>query len=169
MAILKVLQYPDARLRLKAKPVEKFNAETNKIVQDMFDTLYGSENCAGYAAIQMNIQKQIVVIDFSEKKNEPLCFINPVILETRGKTNEPEACMSVPSFYAAVERAEWVRVQALDANGKSFEIETDGFLAKCIQHEIDHLNGILFIDYLSPLKRRMYEKKLSKMKETVQV
>ena len=162
MAILTVLQYPDRRLRNKAQPVTDFGIETQKIVDDMFDTLYNSENTAGYAAIQMAIPKQIVVIDLSLEKNKPLCLINPEIIEKRGETYEPEACLSIPELFAPVKRAEWVHVKAYDREGKVFEITSGDFLAKCIQHEIDHLNGVLFIDYLSPLKRQRYEKALKK-------
>jgi len=162
MAILEVLQYPDDRLRNKAAPVTDFGPETQRIVDDMFETLYASENTAGYAAIQMNIPKQIVVIDLSLSKNEPLCLINPVILEKRGETYIPEGCLSIPELFAPVKRAEWVHAKAFDRNGKEFEITDGDFLARCIQHEIDHLNGILFIDYLSPLKRQRFEKMLRK-------
>lgn len=163
MPMLEVLQYPDERLRLKAEPVTDFGPETQKIIDDMFETLYGSENCAGYAAIQMNIQKQIIVIDLSVEKNQPLCLVNPNIVDQQGDTYEPEGCMSVPEVFASVKRAKWVHLQALDRHGNSFEIKDDTFLSKCIQHEIDHLNGILFIDYLSPLKRQRLDKKLKKL------
>lgn len=162
MAKLEVLQYPDDRLRLKAEPVTDFGPQTQQVIQDMFDTLYGSENCAGYAAIQMNIQQQIIVIDLSLEKNQPLLLINPEIIATEGETYEPEGCMSVPEVFASVKRAKWVHVKAQDKDGNEFEIKDDTFLSKCIQHEIDHLNGILFIDYLSPLKRQRLEKKLKK-------
>lgn len=163
MAILPVLQYPDKRLRLIAEPVTDFGSETQKIVDDMFETLYASADTGGYAAIQMNIQKRIIVIDYSEKKNEPLCVINPEFLEKRGEVFEPEGCLSVPGdTFCRVKRAEWVKVKAFDRHGKTFEIETDGYLSRCLQHETDHLNGILFIDYLSPLKRKLLDKRLKK-------
>ncbi len=163
--MLEVLEYPDPRLRLKATPVVAVNDDIKKIVADMFDTLYGSENCAGYAAIQVNIQQQIIVIDISARKNEPLCLINPKILATEGETNEPEGCMSLPDIYAPVKRAAWIKAIALDQNGEPYDIETDGFLASCIQHEIDHLNGILLIDHLSKLKRAKINKTLRKMRK----
>lgn len=160
---LPVLQYPDDRLRLKGAVVTDFGEATQRIVDNMFDTLYGSENCAGYAAIQMDIQQRIIVIDLSAGKNQPLCLINPEILAEEGETYEMEGCMSVPEATAPVKRARWVHIKAQDRHGKPFEIKDDTFLAKCIQHEIDHLNGILFIDYLSPLKRARLDKRLKKM------
>ncbi len=166
MAILKVLQYPDKRLRQVAQPVEDFGDATQKLIDDMFETLYASENTAGYAATQMNIQQQIIVIDLSELKNEPLCVINPEFLEKRGETFEPEGCLSVPGgVYEKVKRAEYVKVRAMDRHGKPFEIESDTFLSRCLQHENDHLNGKLFIDHLSPLKRQMIDKKLAKLRK----
>lgn len=165
MAMLEVLTYPDPRLRLKAKPVDVVDDAIKKIVDDMFDTLYGSENCAGYAAIQVNIQKRIVVIDISAKKNEPLCLINPKILAKEGETKNPEGCMSLPELFAPVKRAAWIKAEALDQNGEPFEIETDGFLAACIQHEIDHLDGILFIDHLTKMQKIKIDKALRELRK----
>lgn len=165
MAILKVLQYPDRRLRLKAKPVTDFGPATQAIIDDLFETLYASENTGGYAATQMNIQLQMIVIDASARKNEPLCVINPVFLEKRGETYEAEGCLSVPGgIYEPVKRAAFVKVSALDRYGQPLVIETEGYLSRCLQHENDHLQGRLFIDYLSPLKRQLVEKKLAKLK-----
>ncbi|OGT47117.1 MAG: peptide deformylase [Gammaproteobacteria bacterium RIFCSPHIGHO2_12_FULL_41_15] len=165
MAILEVLKYPDPRLRLKGEPVERVDNKIKKIVTDMFDTLYGSESCAGYSAIQLNIQKQIIVIDISARKNEPLCLINAKIVAAEGETQEPEGCMSLPDIFAPVKRAAWIKVEALDQNGEHLEIETEGFLSACIQHEIDHCNGILFIDHLSKLKRAKVENALRAMRQ----
>jgi len=170
MAVLPVLQYPDSRLRLIAEPVTDFGPETQKIVDDMFETLYASENTGGYAAIQMNIQKRIIVIDYSAQKNEPICVINPEFLEKRGEVFEVEGCLSVPGdTYCRVKRAEWVKVRAQDRYGKTIEIEADGYLSRCLQHETDHLNGILFIDYLSPLKRKLLDKRLKKYQARISV
>ncbi len=169
MAVLPVLQYPDKRLRLISEPVTDFGAETQKIVDDMFETLYAT-GAGGYAAIQMNIQKRIIVIDYSEEKNQPLCVINPEFLEKRGEVFEVEGCMSVPDdTFCRVKRAEWVKVRAQDRHGKSFEVEGDGYLSRCLQHETDHLNGILFIDYLSPLKRKLLDARLKKYNARISV
>ncbi len=170
MAILEVLQYPDKRLRLVAEPVKDFGPATQKIVDDMFDTLYASENTGGYAAIQMNIQHRIIVIDYSFEKNKPLCVINPEFLEKRGEVYETEGCLSVPGdTYCKVKRAEWVKVRYQDRHGEWKMVDTDGYLSRCLQHETDHLNGILFIDYLSPFKRRRIDKRLEKLRERMSV
>jgi peptide deformylase len=127
----------------------------------MLETMYEAPGI-GLAATQVNVQKRVIVIDISEEHDRPLCFINPSIVERRGTERSEEGCLSVPGFYEAVERAEWVRVQALDREGGAFELEADGLLAVCIQHEIDHLDGKLFVDYLSALKRDRIRKKLEK-------
>jgi len=167
VTILNILQYPDPRLRLKAKPVTDFGSETQKNVSDMFDTLYGTPHTAGFAAIQLNIQQSIVVIDLSEYENEPLCLINPEIVEKSAETTyEPEGCLSVAGEISEpVTRAASIKLSALNAKGVKFEMNCDGFLAKCIQHEVDHLKGILFIDYLSELKRSRIDKKLFKLRK----
>lgn len=162
--ILTVLTHPDRRLRNHAALVTDFGGETQGIVTNMLDTLYQDDSAAGYAAIQMNIQKQIIVIDLSEERNQPLCLINPQILEVSTELfTGIEACMSVPGeVYEQVTRPAEVKVTAFNPKGERFEIECDGFLAKCIQHEMDHLNGVLFIDHISALKRERAEKKIAK-------
>ena len=161
MAILDVLSFPDERLRTVAKPVESVNAEIKQLVSDMFETMR-DEKGIGLAATQVDRHVQVVVMDVSENQDTPRVFINPVITEKEGSTISEEGCLSVPGNYAKVDRAERVTVKALDAEGKEFELEADGLLAICIQHELDHLKGKLFIDYLSPLKRQRIRKKLEK-------
>jgi len=161
MAILDVLSFPDERLRTVAKPVEKVDEEIKQLVSDMFETMK-AESGIGLAATQVNRHVQVVVMDVSEDQNEPRVFINPEITHKNGSTISEEGCLSVPGNYAKVERAEEVTVKALDENGEAFELEADGLLAICIQHELDHLKGKLFVDYLSPLKRQRIRKKLEK-------
>ena len=161
MAILDVLSFPDERLRTVAKPVEEVNDEIKQLVSDMFETMK-DENGIGLAATQVNRHVQVVVMDVSEDRNEPRVFINPEIIRKDGSTISEEGCLSVPGNYAKVERAESITVKALDQNGESFELDAEGLLAICIQHELDHLKGKLFIDYLSPLKRQRIRKKLEK-------
>ena len=161
MAILDVLSFPDERLRTVAKPVEEVNDEIRQLVSDMFETMK-DENGIGLAATQVNRHVQVVVMDVSEDQNEPRVFINPEIIRKDGSTISEEGCLSVPGNYAKVERAEAITVKALDQNGESFELDAEGLLAICIQHELDHLKGKLFIDYLSPLKRQRIRKKLEK-------
>ncbi|TAA41107.1 peptide deformylase [Corallincola spongiicola] len=161
MAVLEVLHFPDERLRTVASPVPEVNDEVRKIVDDMFETMR-DENGVGLAATQVNIHKQIVVMDVSEKSDTPRVFINPVIIARDGIQCNEEGCLSVPGTYASVERAEKVTVEALDRNGEKYQLEAEGLLAICIQHELDHLQGKLFVDYLSPLKRQRIKKKLEK-------
>jgi len=161
MAILDVLSFPDERLRTVAKPVAEVNDEIKQLVSDMFETMK-DENGIGLAATQVNRHVQVVVMDVSEDQNEPRVFINPEIIRKDGSTISEEGCLSVPGNYAKVERAEAITVKALDQNGESFELDAEGLLAICIQHELDHLKGKLFIDYLSPLKRQRIRKKLEK-------
>ncbi|QCZ91976.1 peptide deformylase [Salinimonas iocasae] len=161
MAILDVLRFPDERLRNVAKPVETVNDEIKQLVSDMFETMR-DEKGIGLAATQVDRHVQVVVMDVSEDQNEPRVFINPEIIEKQGSTISEEGCLSVPGNYAKVERAEAVKVTALNENGESYELEADGLLAICIQHELDHLKGKLFVDYLSPLKRQRIRKKLEK-------
>jgi peptide deformylase len=162
MTILTVLSFPDEKLRTKAANVDQVTDETRSIIKDMFETMY-DENGVGLAATQVNIHQRIVVMDVSEDKNEPLVLINPEITHKSEETliNE-EGCLSVPGCYAKVERHAQVTVKALDENGKEFTLEGDELLGVCIQHELDHLMGILFVDYLSPLKRQRFKKKLEK-------
>ncbi len=161
MAVLTVLHFPDERLRTVASPVEQINDEVRKIVNDMFETMY-AEKGIGLAATQVNIHRQIVVMDLAEQGNEPRVFINPRIVAHDGEQSYDEGCLSVPGSYASIERAAHIVVEALDADGQPFRLEAEGLLAVCIQHELDHLQGKLFVDYLSPLKRQRIRQKLEK-------
>jgi peptide deformylase len=161
MAILEVLRFPDERLRTVAAPIDKIDKDIQTLIDDMLETML-EENGIGLAATQINVHKQLVVIDVSEKQDEPLILINPVITHMDGLTISEEGCLSVPNNYAKVERAEKIQVKALDKSGKEFSLEADGLLAICIQHELDHLKGKLFVDYLSPLKRQRIKTKLEK-------
>ena len=161
MAILDVLQFPDERLRTVAKPIDEVNSEIKQLVADMFETMR-EEKGIGLAATQVNQHVRLVVMDVSEEQNEPRVFINPEIVDKEGSTISEEGCLSVPGNYAKVDRAEKVTVKALDGEGEPYELEADGLLAICIQHELDHLDGKLFVDYLSPLKRQRIRKKLEK-------
>lgn len=161
MAILDILHFPDPRLRIKAKPVDVFDADLQRLVDDMFETMYDAPGI-GLAATQVNVHKRVIVIDVSEEKDQPLVLINPEILADRGLEEMQEGCLSVPDYFDNVQRSDWVRVRAQDQHGETFELETDGLLAVCIQHEIDHLNGKLFVDYLSELKRNRVRKRLEK-------
>ena len=161
MAILDILHFPDPRLRKHAQPVAVVDDEIRRIVDDMFETMYAAPGI-GLAATQVNVQQQIIVIDVSKDRNEPLVLINPEIVSRDGEEEMEEGCLSVPGYYETVRRAGRVRVRALDRDGQAFELETDDLLAVCIQHEMDHLAGKLFVDYLSPLKRQRIKKKLEK-------
>jgi len=161
MAILKILEFPDDRLRRKAVHVEIVDDSVHKLVDDMFETMYAAPG-VGLAASQVNIHKRVIVIDISEDKNAPLCLINPEIETSGGSEQMDEGCLSVPGIFEKVTRHQQVKVRALDRKGEPFELEADGLLAVCIQHEIDHLEGKLFVDYLSPLKRQLIRKKLKK-------
>ena len=162
MAILDILEFPDPRLRTEAKPVDKVDGSVLQLVSDMFETMYDAQG-VGLAATQINVHKRIVVIDVSDEGDQPLVFINPEITVLDGPDHEyDEGCLSVPGFHETVTRPEKVRVKALDRDGNSFEIEPEGLLAVCIQHEVDHLNGKLFVDYISPLKRKRIRSKLEK-------
>ena len=162
MAVLQVLHFPDERLRTIAKPVNEVTPEIQRIVDDMFETMYAEEGI-GLAATQVDIHQRIIVIDISENRDQRLVLINPELLQKGGETGIEEGCLSVPKQRALVPRAETITVRALDRDGKPFELETDGLLAICIQHEMDHLMGKLFIDYLSPLKRQRIRQKLEKL------
>jgi peptide deformylase len=161
MAILDILYYPDPRLRNKAKPVEKVDDAIRQLVDDMFETMYEAPGI-GLAATQANVPKRVLVIDISEEKTAALCLVNPEIVAREGEEQSEEGCLSVPGIYDTVTRSERVKVNALDRDGQSIELEADGLLAVCIQHEIDHLDGKLFVDYLSNLKRQRIRKKLEK-------
>ncbi len=162
MAKLNILRFPDARLRTKAKPVAEVTDKTRILLDDMLETMYDAPGI-GLAATQVNVHQQIVVIDVSEEKDEPYCFINPVITRAEGDEVCEEGCLSVPEYYAEIERAENITVVALDRDGKEFTLDADGLLAVCIQHELDHLKGKLFVDYLSPLKQKRLRKKFEKL------
>ncbi|WP_444996228.1 peptide deformylase [Aliikangiella sp. IMCC44359] len=161
MSILNILEYPDKRLRTVAKPVIEFDKKLQDQIDDMFETMYAAPGI-GLAATQVNIHKKLFVIDVSEDKSSPLVFINPEIVELRGVEEMDEGCLSFPGVYAKVERADEVTIKALDREGKEFQLDADGLLAVCIQHELDHTQGKLFVDYLSPLKRQRIRKKLEK-------
>lgn len=161
MSILTILEYPDKRLRTVAKSVEDFGPDLQKQIDDMFETMYAAPGI-GLAATQVNIHKQLFVIDVSENKNKPLVFINPEITELRGVEEMEEGCLSFPGVYAKVERADSITIKAYDRHGELFEMDADGLLAVCIQHELDHIQGKLFVDYLSSLKRQRIRKKLEK-------
>ncbi|MCC8988998.1 MAG: peptide deformylase [Candidatus Contendobacter sp.] len=161
MAQLNILHYPDSRLRKSALPVETVDDGVRALVADLLETMYAAPGI-GLAATQVNVQKRVIVMDVSESKNQPLALINPTLLDREGEEEMEEGCLSVPGFYEAVKRAERVRVSALDRDGEPFELETGGLLAVCIQHEMDHLDGKLFVDYLSALKRDRIRRKLEK-------
>jgi len=159
--ILEILKYPDKRLRTVAKPVENVNSEIKKQVKDMFETMYDAPGI-GLAATQVNFHQRLIVVDVSEECNEPICLINPEIIEKNGEIEWEEGCLSVPNYYESVKRANEIKVIALNELGQSFEIEASEMLAVCIQHEMDHLNGILFVDHLSKLKQKRLKKKAEK-------
>ncbi len=161
MALLEVLHFPNPRLRLKAQAVESVDESIRTLARDMLETMY-TEGGIGLAATQVDAQKRVIVIDLSEDRNEPIYLINPEITELEGSEQMKEGCLSVPGYYDLVERAEKIRFRYLDLDGNTIEREADGLLAVCVQHEIDHLDGKLFIDYLSPLKQQRLRKKLEK-------
>ena len=163
MAILNILEFPDPRLRTIAKPVAAVDARIQQLVDDMFETMYEAPGI-GLAATQVNVHKRVVVMDLSEDKSEPRVFINPKVEVLDGDLEAmQEGCLSVPGFYEDVKRIEHCRITAKDRNGEEFVLEAEGLLAVCIQHEMDHLNGKLFVDYLSSLKRNRIRKKLEKI------
>ena len=161
MARLPILEYPDPRLRIRAEPVTKVDADIRRFVEDLLETMYAAPGI-GLAATQVNVHKRILVCDVSADRTEPLCLINPEILSSEGTTNSEEGCLSVPEFYDYIDRAAKVKVRALDRDGKPFDFEAEGLLAVCVQHEMDHLEGKLFVDYLSELKRERLKKKAVK-------
>lgn len=162
MALLDILEFPDPRLRVVAKPVTAVDDVIRRLVADMFETMYHAPG-VGLAATQVNVHRQVVVIDVSEDKSQPLVFINPAItVLDETCVDYDEGCLSVPGFYETVTRPQHIRVRALDRDGEPFEIEPQGLLAVCIQHEMDHLNGKLFVDHISRLKRDRIRKKLEK-------
>jgi peptide deformylase len=168
MALLPILEFPDPRLRTKAAPLtpeQVADPAFQRLVDDMFETMYEAPGI-GLAASQVDVHQRFMVIDVSEEKNRPLVFVNPEILERAGEQVYQEGCLSVPNIFADVTRANEILVKSLDRNGQPFEMHVDGLLAVCIQHEMDHLEGKLFVDYLSPLKREMVRKKLAKARRT---
>ena len=164
MARLNILEYPNPRLRIKAEPVTVVDEEIRQLVDDMFETMQDAQGI-GLAASQVDVQKRVIVMDISEQRDEPRVYINPEIeILEPDTTPYEEGCLSVPGFYEAVDRPAHVMIRALDRQGNAFEEEAKGLLAVCIQHEIDHLEGKLFVDYLSPLKRDRIRKKLKKQR-----
>jgi len=163
MSNLAILHFPDPRLRQKALPVEVFDEDLVKFKDDMLETMYAAPGI-GLAAVQVNVLKRMMVVDISEDKSDPLCFVNPEILEHSGEIKTEEGCLSVPAIYEPVKRFEWIKVKAQDAEGNVFELEAEGLLAVCIQHEMDHLEGKLFVDYLSEMKRKRIQKKMEKLR-----
>jgi peptide deformylase len=161
MPILRILEYPDPRLRTKAAAVTNVDATVQRLVDDMLETMYDAPGI-GLAASQVNVHKRIIVIDISESRDNPQVFINPTLALSGGKLETEEGCLSVPGYYEPVTRRESARVSALNRDGDPFELETEGLLAICIQHECDHLDGKLFVDYLSNLKRTRIRRKLEK-------
>lgn len=164
MTVLNVLVFPDERLRTVATPVAVVNDDIRTIVDDMFETMYKEEGI-GLAATQVNIHQRIITIDIEGDKTNQIVLINPEILTCSGEAGIEEGCLSVPGFRGLVPRKEKVKVKALNRNGEEFVLDTDGLLAICIQHEIDHLNGVMFVDYLSPLKRNRIKDKLVKLQK----
>jgi len=163
MSILEILEYPDTRLRKIAKPVKKVDDKIHTLLGDMLETMYDAPGI-GLAATQVDVHLQVIVMDLSEEKNEPLVFINPELTILDGESEKmQEGCLSVPGFYEDISRIEHVLIKALDKTGTPFELEAEGLLAVCIQHEMDHLDGKLFVDYLSSLKRNRIKKKLEKI------
>jgi len=164
MSLLKILKFPDPRLRTTAVPVEAVDDEIRCLVDDMLETMYAAPGI-GLAATQVDVHKRVLVLDVSESKDEPQCFINPELLGQEGRSIGEEGCLSVPEVTEEVERAERITVRALDADGQQFEQQAEGLLAVCIQHEMDHLEGKLFVDYLSELKRQRIKKKAVKARK----
>ncbi|MBS83061.1 MAG: peptide deformylase [Gammaproteobacteria bacterium] len=162
MAKLKILHFPDNRLRQKCPKVEAFDSNLKQIVDDMFETMY-EENGIGLAAIQVNIIQRIIVIDISKERNEPLILINPEIINKQNKIEFEEGCLSVPGFYEKVERYNNITFKAQLTNGDTYNRDVEGLLSVCVQHEIDHLDGKLFVDYISSLKRERIAKKIQKL------
>ena len=161
MSLLNILEFPDPRLRTVASPVADVDEEVRQLVSNMFETMYAAPGI-GLAATQVDVHRQILVTDVSENRDQPYCLINPEVISGDGVTVTEEGCLSVPSIYARVERYESISVQALNQRGEAFTLDAEGMLAVCIQHEMDHLKGKLFVDYLSELKRQRIRKRLEK-------
>jgi len=163
MSLLPILHFPDPKLRTRAVPVEQVDDTIRTLVGDMLETMYEAPGI-GLAATQVDVHKRVIVIDVSEEKDQPLVFINPELIEKQGVEEMDEGCLSVPGIYEKVQRADRVRVRAFDRDGQTFELDAEGLLAVCIQHEMDHLEGKLFVDYLSGLKRQRIQRKLEKQR-----
>jgi peptide deformylase len=163
MAKLEILHYPDPRLRNQAEPVRSVDARIRKLVDDMLETMYDAPGI-GLAATQVNVAKRVIVIDISEDKSAPQVFINPVLSPTGKLTEAEEGCLSVPGIYEIVNRPEVVAIKALDRDGNPFKLRAEGLLSVCVQHEVDHLEGKLFVDYLSRLKQQRIRKKAIKQR-----
>jgi peptide deformylase len=161
MALLPILEYPDPRLKKVAAPVAAVTPDIRKLVRDMAETMYAAPG-VGLAATQVDVHKRVIVIDISEHKDELRVFINPELLSAEGEAECEEGCLSVPGYYDKVKRAARIRVRALDEHGEPFELDAEGLLAVCVQHEMDHLQGKVFVEYLSPLKRARLAAKLRK-------
>ena len=162
MSVLTILEFPDERLRKKAAAVKAVDDNIKQLLDDMLETMYESRG-VGLAATQVDVHRRVIVIDVSENKDAPLFLINPEIIAKDGVEESEEGCLSVPGFFEKVKRAEHVKVRALNRDGKPFEFEARDLLAVCVQHEMDHLEGKLFVDYISPLKRQRIKKKLEKI------
>jgi peptide deformylase len=163
MAKLPIIEFPDPRQRTVARPVKEVDTRIRQLIDDMFETMYEAPGI-GLAATQVDVHEQLLVLDVSEDKSYPMVFINPEVLSAEGHQVYQEGCLSVPGIYADVKRAGSIRVRALDRDGQPFEVNAEGLLAVCIQHEMDHLAGKVFVDYLSPLKRELVRKKLAKQR-----
>ena len=161
MAVLTILEYPDPRLRTRAKPVAVVDARIRRLIEDMFETMYAAPG-VGLAATQVDVHERVLVLDVSQERDQPLAFVNPEIVEREGVAAGEEGCLSVPGVFDLVDRSARIKVRAFDREGTPFELEAEGLLAVCIQHEMDHLDGKLFVDYLSELKRERLKKKASK-------
>jgi peptide deformylase len=161
MTKLAILEYPDARLRTRAKPVAEVDDAVRQLADDLLETMYGA-NGVGLAATQVDVHRRVIALDVSETRNQPLILINPELLSAEGEGPGEEGCLSLPGIYDKVSRATRIRVRSLDLQGKPFELDAEGLLAVCIQHEMDHLEGKVFVDYLSELKRQLIRRRLEK-------
>lgn len=166
MAILQILHYPDPRLRNVAEPVAEVTDEIKQLVDDMFETMYSAEGI-GLASIQVNVPHRVITIDTSRTKDQPLTLINPEILASEGTEKMQEGCLSFPGVFEPVQRAAQIKIRALDREGQTYELDADGLLAVCIQHEMDHLDGKMIVDYQSPLKRKLIRRKVEKIKRRI--
>lgn len=164
MAVREILHYPDDRLRTRARPVEAVDEGIRTLIDDMFETMYQEEGI-GLAAVQVNVAQRVIVLDVSAERTDPVALVNPEIVEREGTEQTQEGCLSIPGYFEWVERAHRVRVGALDRDGEPFELDAEGLKAVCIQHELDHLEGKLFVDYLSELKRNRIRKRLQKQRQ----